>query len=137
MDMAKPQYDISLQEAPGLLLSLGAAVSVGMSIQSIQEGWALKELKELKKADRLTQGQKDYLEQSSISKSWPKKCTAEHGKKTETNCFAVKEFLIRRRSFVKSNRTWCYKTSLQQRSQLISQGQERMCFLAVTPARDC
>ena len=64
MDMAKPQYDISLQEAPGLLLSLGAAVSVGMSIQSIQEGWALKELK---KADRLTQGQKDYLEQSSIS----------------------------------------------------------------------
>ena len=59
MDMAKQQYDISLQEAPGLLLSLGAAASVGMSIQSIQEGWALKELKELKKTDRLTQGQKD------------------------------------------------------------------------------
>ena len=66
MDMAKQQYDISLQEGPGLLLSLGAAVSVGMSTQSIQEGWALKELKELEKADRFAQGQKDCLKKSSI-----------------------------------------------------------------------
>ena len=84
MDMGKQQYEISLQERPDILLSLGAAVSVGMSTQSIQEGW---DPKELKKADRLTQGQKDYLEQSSIPKSWPTKCTAEHGKKTETDCF--------------------------------------------------
>ncbi|KAL9954429.1 hypothetical protein ACROYT_G041966 [Oculina patagonica] len=102
MDLAKLQYAVRLQEGVGVLPSLQATSSANTSSQgeTVQEGWALKEVK---KAYRFNEKQKSYLDAKfDIGESTGRKMEAdavakEMRRARGTNgerLFSVSEFLI-------------------------------------------